>query len=114
MRKPDSINPILLYYLGRRVRARREAIEPNQERFAAEHGYDRNLWGRIERGLQNVSASSLLRVCAALGVTMADLLAGIEDEVGRDPDRERRLTARRGTGRAAADRPTEAATEHGG
>lgn len=94
MRKPDSINPILLYYLGRRVRTLREAREPNQEVFANEHGYDRNLWGRIERGLQNVSASSLSKVAAALGVTMSSLLDGLEEEVRRDPERTARLAAR--------------------
>ena len=93
MRKPDSINPVLLYYFGRRVRALREAGEPNQEEFALRHGYDRDFWGRIERGSQNVSVSSLLKICAALGVQMSDLLDGIEEEMRRDPDGRRRRTS---------------------
>lgn len=81
MRRPDSINSALLVALGRRVRERREAIEPSQAAFANANDYDRNLWGRIERGQQNVSVSTLLKVASALGASMGDLLDGIEQEV---------------------------------
>ena len=87
MRKPDSINRPLMAALGRRVRARREAIEPNQATFAGSVDYDRNLWGRIERGDQNVSVSTLAKVSAALGVGLGELLEGIEAEI----DAERRV-----------------------
>lgn len=80
VRKPDSIDPALLVRFGARVRGRRMAIEPNQNVFAETHDYDRNLWGRIERGQQNVSISTLRKVAAALGTTMAELVEGLDAE----------------------------------
>lgn len=56
--------------------------------FATGVDYDRNLWGRIERGDQNVSISTLAKVAAALGIGLGELLDGIEGEV--DAERRRR------------------------
>lgn len=75
-----------MHYLGRRIRVRREAIEASPSVFADAHDYDRNLWGRIERGQQNMSISTLAKVAAALGATMGELVAEIEDDVRRDAD----------------------------
>lgn len=86
MRKPDSINRVLLHYLGKRIRTRREALEASPSVFADQHDYDRNLWGRIERGQQNVSVSTLAKVAAALGTTVGELTTGLEKDVRRDAD----------------------------
>lgn len=86
MRKPDSINPVLLKHLGRRIRTRRESIEPSPSVFAQRIGYDRNLWGRIERGQQNITVSSLHKVALALSTTMQELVAGLELDMATDQD----------------------------
>jgi transcriptional regulator with XRE-family HTH domain len=106
MRKPDSINRPLIHYLGRRIRARRKAIESSPSVFADRHDYDRNLWGRIERGQQNVSVSTLAKVAAALGTTMGELLAGLEEDVRRDADRI--VATALGAPRLSARRPRRA------
>lgn len=83
MRKPDSVNRDLMALLGKRVRALREATGATARDFAEANDYDRNLWGRIERGQQNVSVSTLLKVAVALRVPMADLVADIEQDLVR-------------------------------
>jgi len=84
MRKPDSINRPLMGALGRRIRAAREAIEPSPSVFADAHDFDRNFWGRAERGQQNVTISTLAKIAAALGTSLGALVDGLEEDVERD------------------------------
>jgi transcriptional regulator with XRE-family HTH domain len=64
--------------LGERVRRLREARGWSQERFAHEGGLGRSFAGAIERGEKDVRLSTLLKVARTLGVSLAQLLKGID------------------------------------
>lgn len=63
--------------LGRRVRARREALGLSQEAFAAKCGLDRTYVSGIERGKRNVSVRNLEIVARALGVSLSQLFRNL-------------------------------------
>ena len=50
----------------------------SQEAFADIAGVHRTYMGHLERGEKNLSFLSILRVANALGVTLSELLAGLE------------------------------------
>jgi transcriptional regulator with XRE-family HTH domain len=56
--------------LGKRIRRLREARGMSQEEAARVIGLDRSYYGRIERGLVNVSALNLLKIAAGLKSTV--------------------------------------------
>lgn len=60
----SSHKPLL--ELGKRIRSLREAAGLTQEDAAMEADLDRAYYGRIERGLVNVSALNLLKIAKAL------------------------------------------------
>ncbi len=60
---------------GRAVRATRVERGEAQEVFAARAGIDRSYYGAIERGEVNCSLDSVVRLAAALGVSVAMLFA---------------------------------------
>ncbi|MES1974270.1 MAG: helix-turn-helix transcriptional regulator [Pseudomonadota bacterium] len=64
--------------LGERILAVREASGLTQEEFAARAGYDRNFWGRLERGAQNPTLTTLVRIAGALDLTVSELLVGVD------------------------------------
>jgi transcriptional regulator with XRE-family HTH domain len=72
----------LLELLGKRVHERRLARKWSQEEFAHVSGLHRTYIGQIERGEKNISFANLVKVSSVLGVTMSELLAGIEDNTG--------------------------------
>lgn len=74
MRAPDTIDHDLLRRFGARVKAMRIARGMTQIAFAESVGFDRNYWGRVERGQQNVSISTLARIARVLGVDMTELV----------------------------------------
>jgi transcriptional regulator with XRE-family HTH domain len=74
----------LLIGLGRAIRELREERGVSQERLALDSGIHRNYWGGIERGERQPSFVVVVRISAALGVSVSDLVAEAE-----------RLTARR-------------------
>jgi transcriptional regulator with XRE-family HTH domain len=76
----------LLILLGRRVHDLRVAKKWSQEEFAHVSGLHRTYIGQIERGEKNVSFGNLLKVSGVLGVTMSEMLLGLED--GTWPNRE--------------------------
>jgi transcriptional regulator with XRE-family HTH domain len=69
----------LLVLLGKRVHDLRAAKKWSQEEFAHISGLHRTYIGQIERGEKNISFANLLKVSGVLGVTMSELLAGLED-----------------------------------
>jgi transcriptional regulator with XRE-family HTH domain len=69
----------LLELLGKRVHDRRVARKWSQEEFAHVSGLHRTYIGQIERGEKNISFANLLKISGVLGVTMSELLAGLED-----------------------------------
>lgn len=64
--------------LGERVRRLREARGWSQEGFAHEGGLGRSFAGAIERGEKDIRLSTLLKLARALGVSLSQLLKGID------------------------------------
>ena len=69
----------LLVLLGKRVHDLRVAREWSQEEFAHICGVHRTYAGQIERGEKNLSFGNLLKISSALGVTVSELLSGLEN-----------------------------------
>lgn len=78
-RHADEDEAAVLARLGRAVRERRAELGISQEALAERSGHHRNFVGRVERGEQNVSVLGLVRIAAALGCPVGDLVA---DAVG--------------------------------
>ncbi len=113
----------LLILLGKRVHDLRAARKWSQEEFAHVSGLHRTYIGQIERGEKNISFGNLLKLARVLGVTLPELLSGLEggesareskprpDSGGRKADSEahrlfeiQKLVTRLGVQRAAMDR----------
>jgi len=69
----------LLVLLGKRVHDLRAAKKWSQEEFAHVSGLHRTYIGQIERGEKNISFENLSKVAGVLGVTLSELLSGLED-----------------------------------
>jgi transcriptional regulator with XRE-family HTH domain len=68
----------LLTALGQRIRELRLKRGYSQESFADICGVHRTFMGTIERGESNLSFSNLHKVAKALGITLSQLLSGLE------------------------------------
>ncbi len=68
----------LLILLGKRVHELRAARKWSQEEFAHISGLHRTYIGQIERGEKNISFGNLSKISSVLGVTLAELLSGLE------------------------------------
>ena len=75
-KKPESAAQ--LQQLGERVRQLREQRGWSQESFAHEGGLGRSFAGAIERGEKDVRLSTLTKLARALGVSLSQLLKGID------------------------------------
>ncbi len=64
--------------LGYRVRELRTKRGYSQEAFADHCGVHRTFMGTIERGETNLSFKNLAKLSAALGITLSQLLSGVE------------------------------------
>lgn len=69
----------LLVLLGKRVHELRAVREWSQEEFAHVSGLHRTYIGQIERGEKNISFGNLTKISSVLGVTLSELLSGLED-----------------------------------
>lgn len=63
-----------LRQLGKAIRQRRVQLDMSQDTFADRIDMHRAYYGAIERGQQNVTVSTLLRVCNGLGVRPSEVL----------------------------------------
>jgi transcriptional regulator with XRE-family HTH domain len=68
----------LLKALGARVRELRAKQGYSQEAFADRCGVHRTFMGTVERGESNLSFSNLAKLASALGLTLAQMLSGLE------------------------------------
>ena len=84
----------LLRSLGGRIRELRVQRGWSQEEFADVAGVHRTYVGHLERGEKNVSFSSLVRVAETFGITLAELLTGVEEGVHRPAERKARKDSR--------------------
>ncbi len=62
------------------LRRRREAAELSQEALAAQANLHRNYVGLLERGQRMPSILVVQQLASALGTTMSELLAEVEEE----------------------------------
>lgn len=72
--------PDILKRFGQRVRQLRKSHGFSQEAFAAQCGLDRTYIGGIERGERNIALRNIAAIANALGVTVAELMQGIDAE----------------------------------
>jgi len=91
----------LLVLLGKRVHALRAARKWSQEEFAHVSGLHRTYIGQIERGEKNFG--NLSKISSVLGVTLSELLSGLEDGGASDKQSQRR----RDSGNQKADDATQ-------
>lgn len=63
---------------GERLRGLRQASGTSQEAFASLADIDRASYGKLERGELNPSLITLARLAVALGLTLSQLLEGLE------------------------------------
>lgn len=73
----DHDRDAILLELGKRLRRARSDAGLSQEKLALRSSLDRTYVASAERGERNVSLINLLRLSAALGVDVGDLLAGM-------------------------------------
>ena len=64
--------------LGARVRQLRDERGWSQEGFAHEGGLGRSFTGSIERGEKDIRLSTLLKIAKTLGVSLSQLLKGLD------------------------------------
>jgi transcriptional regulator with XRE-family HTH domain len=74
----EGLTEPLLKALGRRIRELRTERGYSQEGFADKCGVHRTFMGTIERGESNLSFQNIVKVTAALDVTLSALFAGLE------------------------------------
>jgi transcriptional regulator with XRE-family HTH domain len=68
----------ILAALGQRVRQLRKKKGFSQEAFADLTGVHRTWMGAVERGERNLSFHNLVLISKALGITISQLLSGVE------------------------------------
>jgi transcriptional regulator with XRE-family HTH domain len=68
----------ILKALGQRIRELRLKQGYSQESFADHCGVHRTFMGTIERGESNLSFTNLVKVSEGLGITLSQLLSGLE------------------------------------
>lgn len=77
-----EVQPILKA-LGQRIRELRSKQGYSQESFADHCGVHQTFMGTIERGESNLSFSNLVKVAEGLGITLAQLLSGLEKKAAQ-------------------------------
>lgn len=78
--------------LGRRIKQCRHQANKSQELLAFEAMVDRTYISAIERGIANPSIETLANICHALGITLGEMFAPL-DEVSLAPTGQRRVNA---------------------
>lgn len=68
-----------LRILGANIRRKRTLRGLSQEQLASHAGLDRSYVGSVERGERNVTLVSVLKFSKGLGVSLAELLDGVDD-----------------------------------
>lgn len=75
----EAAKEAILKRFGETFRAERLKAGLSQEELANRAGLDRTYVGGVERGERNVSLVNLVRLARALGISVADLLANIDE-----------------------------------
>ena len=72
------VSSTLLRALGEELRERRNKLGVSQEAFAHEAGVHRNVIGLIERGTDNLTVDTLIKITSALGMRVSEFIAAAE------------------------------------
>ena len=64
--------------LGLRIKCLRNERDLSQQRFANMVGIDRSYMSGIENGHRNVSFDNLVRIAQGFGISLSDLMAGVD------------------------------------
>lgn len=70
-----SVEKRVLLELAERLKAARAAADMTQEAVAAKAGIDHRRYQRLEQGTSNTTIRTLVRIAAAVGVDVWDLLS---------------------------------------
>jgi transcriptional regulator with XRE-family HTH domain len=81
----DEFDRRVAEQLGRRIRRRRQFLELSQEALAERAGVHRTQISLYENGERMPMTSTLVKLAAALGVSVGQLLVGVEWEVPAGP-----------------------------
>jgi transcriptional regulator with XRE-family HTH domain len=73
----------ILKALGQRIRELRLKQGYSQEDFADHCGVHRTFMGTVERGEPNISFTNLYKISQALGITLSQLLSGLEKKISQ-------------------------------
>jgi transcriptional regulator with XRE-family HTH domain len=79
--EPRSVDKIV----GERVRSRRKQINMSQTELAEAIGLTFQQIQKYERGFNRISASRLVDIATALGITAESVIGGLSGEVSRPP-----------------------------
>lgn len=71
----------ILLALGQLVKQRRTALGISQEELGLRANLDRTYISGVERGVRNPSITAVASLASGLGITIANLLDGLEAEV---------------------------------
>lgn len=63
--------------LGENIRTHRRNKGWSQEKLAEKADLHHNYIGNVERGEENISVDALMRIAAALKISLSDLVSGI-------------------------------------
>lgn len=74
--------------LGRLVKQHRANLGISQEELALRADLDRTYVSGVERGVRNPSLTALVYLASGLGITVSELLEGLEAEVNVQQDRK--------------------------
>ncbi len=72
--------------IGQRIRHHRQSLNMDQADLAAQIGVTFQQVRKYETGANQVAAATLLKLCAALELSIGDLVAGVSDEASRSLD----------------------------
>jgi transcriptional regulator with XRE-family HTH domain len=89
----DEFDTRVARQLGRRIKRRRQFLELSQEALAERSGMHRTQFSFYENGERMPLASSLIKLAAGLGISVGQLVVGIDWKVVagpplRDPDED--------------------------
>lgn len=68
-------------HVGALIRAQRKARGLSQEALGDEAGLHRTYVSSLERGLRNPTVTVLVRIAAAMDLTVSELLEGLEERM---------------------------------
>jgi len=85
--------------LGERIRELRKRYGWSQEELAERCGVHRTYMGHVERGMKNVSLTTVVRICEALDIRLSDLFS-LRKKVSTVPEMHARRAETGGAGQS--------------